>query len=659
MHETLIAQSSFPIYKTEQELKAEKDSIWLNMTPYFRISTAKTTKLKVEILAYARESIDRTIDSYSKGLPETEFESNLLDTIILEVISEIVDALYIKGVLPENEEILRNKPSDSYLMIVKNDIAELLRLSEFPAVNQTENKIIAKLESIVFPQNTPFDFVDRFKKQFKLQPYLKSNLEYDQVLTRTKQQMLLDNLSLSHGMIRENERIISEGEIISEEKFKILESYKREYEAKIGVNSNFGLLITGQFLVVLSVIIIFFLFLYNYRREVLNDFKQSLFILLMIVLFVSIAGLVIRFKNINLYFIPFALLPIIVRTFYDSRLAIFILLITILLIGFIVPNGFQFVFIQFVAGVVAIFTMHNARKRSQLFWSAFFVFLTYSFLSIALNLLQEGSIATIHWPFYIWLLGNSVLLLSSYPLIYLFEKLFGFLSDLSLLELSDTNNPLLRELASKAPGTFQHSMQVANLAEEAIYHIGGNPLLMRTGALYHDIGKMENAAFFIENLQNGFNPHNELGFEESADIIIGHVNKGVQLAKKFKLPQQIIDFIETHHGTTRVQYFYKSFLKKYPNEEADISRFTYPGPLPYSKETVVLMMADSVEAASRSMKEYSDKNINDLVDQIINYQEQEGQFDDANITFKDVSQVKEIFKEKLKNIYHQRIEYPR
>ncbi len=656
LHETLIATEAFPIYKTREELKNEQDSLQTNQLYYFREKPAQTEQLEAEFLQYLATRLDKIWDDTGDSL---SIDSAIARKGRLRAAgAEVFRNLYQHGVLPEVVPVLENKPGEYLIHVVRNDIAEQVRLSDLHKIATLENHCRKMIGNhpiwTSFPEYYERDFLARFQPK----PYLKANLQYDALLTETKLQMTLDNISLTEGMVRKNQRIIDRGDIVNPELFKMLESYKLHYEESIGRNTSYTLLLLGQFLVVFSIMLMFFLFLFNYRREVLNDLKQTIFILLMIVLFVSVASGVIRFKNINLYFIPFALLPIIVRTFYDSRLAIFILLITSLLIGFMAPNGFEFVFIQFLAGVVAIFSMHNAKKRSQLFWSAFFVFLTYSFLNIALRLMQEGSLENVHWPFFIWLLGNAVLLLSSYPLIYLFEKLFGFLSDLSLLELSDTNNVLLRDLASKAPGTFQHSMQVANLAEEAIYKIGGNTLLMRTGALYHDIGKMENPAFFIENLQSGFNPHQNIPFEESADIIIGHVTHGIQLAKKHKLPQAIIDFIQTHHGTTKVQYFYKSFLKKYPNEEADVNRFTYPGPLPFSKETAVLMMADSVEAASRSMKVYSEQSISDLVDQIINYQEQEGQFDEATITFKEVNQVKEVFKAKLRNIYHQRIEYP-
>jgi hypothetical protein len=350
--------------------------------------------------------------------------------------------------------------------------------------------------------------------------------------------------------------------------------------------------------------------------------------------------------------------PIIIKTFYDSRLALFIHIITVLLVGFFAPNGFEFIFLNFIAGIVAIFSLTNIYRRGKLFLTAALVFLTYSFVYFGLAITQEGNFTNIELHNFIYFAINGGFVLLAYPLIYIFEKAFGFLSDLTLMELSDTNSKLLRLLAEKAPGTFQHSIQVANLAEEAIYKIGGNALLVRTGALYHDIGKMANPAYFVENQRAGFNPHEMHEYDESANIIISHVKDGVELAKKHSLPEPLIDFIRTHHGTTRVQYFYRSYMNKFPDKEVDSKKFTYPGPKPYSKETAALMMADSVEAASRSLPDISEEKINNLVDSIINHQMQDGQFDNANITFKDIATIKGIFKQKLANIYHARIEYP-
>ena len=368
--------------------------------------------------------------------------------------------------------------------------------------------------------------------------------------------------------------------------------------------------------------------------------------------------MVIKYELFNIYLIPYALLPIIIRTFYDTRQALFVHLVSMLMIGFVVPNGYEFVFMQMIVGIIAIFSLANMNRRGQLFRSSLFIFLVYSIIYIALSVIQEGQIMKIEWRNLIWFALNALFLLSAYPLIYVFERTFGYLSDITLMELSDTNHPLLRKLAERAPGTFHHSVQVAGLAEEVVFSIGGNPQLVRAGALYHDIGKINIPQYFIENLSFANNPHDKLEFDQSAEIIISHVTGGIELAEKYNIPEQIIDFIRMHHGTGRVQYFYRSFLNKYPNKEIEIEKFTYPGPNPNTIETAVLMMADCVEAACRSLKEYSDTSISDLVDNVINNQLKEGLYDNVDLTFKDLATAKKIFKKKLKNIYHTRVEYP-
>ncbi len=373
---------------------------------------------------------------------------------------------------------------------------------------------------------------------------------------------------------------------------------------------------------------------------------------------VLVASTTFKFNLVSIYLLPFAILPIILKTFYDSRLALFIHIITILLIGFFAPNSFEFVFLNVVAGMVAIISLTNVYRRSKLVVTSLYVIAAYSVIYLGIALVQEGNLASIEWKYFRLFGVNGILVMISYPLIYMFEKTFGFMSDATLMELSDTNQPLLRKLAEVAPGTFQHSLQVANLAEDAVFQVGGNPLLVRAGALYHDIGKMEEPLYYIENQTSSINPHDNLEFEQSARIIIDHVRKGVDLAKKNKLPEAIIDFIRTHHGTTTVQYFYRSYLRKYPEADVDVRKFSYPGPRPGSRETAIVMMADSVEAASRSLKEITENTLDKLVDSIIGNQMREEQYNDAQITFKEITTIREVFKRRLRNIYHARISYP-
>jgi hypothetical protein len=356
--------------------------------------------------------------------------------------------------------------------------------------------------------------------------------------------------------------------------------------------------------------------------------------------------------------VPLCILPLVTRAFFDTRTALFTHVLTILILGTVAPGGFDFVYMQVIAGMVAIFSIVNMRKRGQLFLAVGLIFVAYIVSYIGLSLLNEGTIGKLNYMSAVWLLSNCLLTLLSYPLIFFIEKIFGVTSDFTLMELTDFNSELLREMSIKAPGTFQHSLQVANLAEAAIYKIGGNSLLVRVGALYHDIGKMEMPMYFIENQSTQVNPHDELSFDESASIIISHVLKGIKIAKKQKLPDVVIDFIRTHHGTTVVQYFYQSFLKNYPDEIADEADFSYPGPKPFSKETAVLMMADSVEAAARSLPVHDMPAIEKLVDSVINHQINSGQFENCEITYKDISGIKKIFKKMLMSIYHVRVAYP-
>jgi putative nucleotidyltransferase with HDIG domain len=373
---------------------------------------------------------------------------------------------------------------------------------------------------------------------------------------------------------------------------------------------------------------------------------------------VLLSSFVLRSNSISIYVVPFAIVPIFIRAFYDARLALFIHLVTIFLIGFFAPNGYEFVLINFVAGVVAIASLTNLYRRGNLFYTVFLVLISYLAVYLSLVIVQDGTLSTVNWFTLAWFAVNALLLLALYQLVYLIEKIFGFLSDATLIELSDTNQDLLRKLAEAAPGTFQHSLQVANLAEAAAYKIGGNPLLVRAGALYHDIGKMTNPFYFIENQPTDFNPHQNIDYEESAAIIIKHVTEGIHIARKNKLPDQLIDFIKMHHGTNKVKYFYRLHKDKFTETIEDDMKFSYPGPRPNSKETALLMMADSVEAASRSFKKITVQAIDELVESIINSLQEEDQLGDANITFKDITTIKSVFKRKLQNIYHSRVEYP-
>ncbi len=665
MHETLIAPFNFPIYKSEAELNAERDSALAGFRHYFRhdslvydsIASLYSDNLSSDIEAFKNRNVEFFGEQTEPAGNRRDEFINLTDQFA-GFSKEVLRDIYSMGIIEPGETADRIAAASEPIVIVRNNIGERTPADGYFRQKSAYEYLTENIEVWVGTNLSGKPGIyGEFFNMLDFSRYIYPNLAYDPVMTERVRQSLLEEISYARGMVQAGERIVSRGDLITGDVFRILESLRREYETKFS-GANINLVFLGQLIIVFSLMIVLYLFLYNFRREILNDVRKSLFILLLLLLMVVMSMMIIRYSPVNFYIVPFAIVPIIIRTFYDERLALFVHTIILLLVGFFAPNSFEFVFLNFIAGIVAIFSLTNLYRRSKLFLTAVIIFLAYSALYFGIAVIQERSIASIDYMNFAWFGGNGLLVLITYPLLYIFEKSFGFISDATLMELSDTNQPLLRKLAEEAPGTFQHSIQVANLAEAAIFEIGGNPLLVRTGALYHDIGKMADPAYFIENQTTGYNPHDSLGFEESAQKIISHVAKGVEMARKHNLPGQIIDFIRTHHGTSRVQYFYRSYLKEYPNDEVDLQKYTYPGPKPFSRETAVLMMADSVEAASRSLKKTDIDSINNLVESIINSQVNEEQFTDTDITFRDITTTKEVYKKKLRNIYHTRVEYP-
>jgi len=458
--------------------------------------------------------------------------------------------------------------------------------------------------------------------------------------------------------VQKGEVIVYKGSVVNDDVYQKLESFKKAFEDNARVNGNRNLVLLGQFFLVAIAISLLMIFLYLFRKDIYADNRLVSLILLVITTMLATLSLAIKLQfPTNLYYIPYCIVPIIIRILFDTRLALNIHLLVVLIAGFFVPNSFEFAYYEITAGMVSIYSIKNLVRREQFLISAVIIIFTYFVAFLGITFIREGDFLNIDWMDFLPFVVSVLLTLLAYPLIYLFEKVFAITSEITLIELTNTNAPLLRELAFNAPGTFQHSLQVANLAENAIYAVGGNALLVRAGALYHDIGKMENPLFFIENQSSGFNPHDKLPYEESAQIIIRHVSKGIEMARKANLPEIVIDFIRTHHGNTRVDYFYQSFLKNFPEKFVNENIFRYPGPIPYSKETGVLMLADSVEAASRSLREPDEKSISDLVDRIVKYKLNQDQLKDSNITLKDVETIKTIFKRMLGSIYHVRVDY--
>ncbi|MFA5647644.1 MAG: HDIG domain-containing metalloprotein [Bacteroidales bacterium] len=645
MHDDLVGPFDFPIYKTDAEFIAERNAILNNFKPFFKLDTTNVS----QIVKKYQSDIQEAISSLESGAR--------VSRRLVKMFEDSIRYVYSVGVLYPNEYAELQGTMQNGITVVFNNKAFDSTVERVFMVHSATDRLRRAFKEI-FSDVLESQSVQYFK-HISIASYVSPNLKYDPESTKQIRQDMVANLSATKGLIYSGERIISKGEVVNSDLYQILFSLKREYESRLNLIDDTRFLLLGQALVVTILFLVLFLFLFHFRRDILDSDSKILFILLLVTSLTVVSAMLLRCELISIYIIPFAIVPIFIRTFYDSRLALFIHLVTVFLVGFFVPNSFEFVFMHFIAGVVAIVSLAKVYRRSKLFLSVGFIFLTYSILYFGIVLIQEGTPMAMN-PLYIaWFAANALLLLASYQLIYVFEKTFGFLSDTTLMELGDTNQDLLRKLAEVAPGTFQHSLQVANLAESAIYQIGGNPLLVRTGALYHDIGKMNNPFYFTENQSPGFNPHDGLELEESAELIIKHVSDGVQIAKKKRLPEQIIDFIKTHHGTSKVLYFYRLYRDRFPDVKEGLDAFCYPGPKPFSRETAVLMMADSVEAASRGMKDVNIENINNLVEAIINHQQADGQFDNSNITLKDITETKEVFKKKLQNIYHARIEYPK
>lgn len=631
-HQDLNAPFDFAILKSPQEIEQEKQQLQQSHLLYFvRNTDAEKT------------SISLFIDNLTSRKP-TNVEA--YKNIGIKLLNQV----YNIGVYQPSNKLKDINSNHPVLLLNEKNIGEELELSDLLSTTAAKDFIKNELTSL--------NFNDTLLSSVLLDA-VSENLTFDENLTNDHLTSELNNISSTRGGVLSGQKIISTGELINEDKFLILQSLKNEYENKIGGTDQFSLILFGQLIIVSVLFYSLFIFLKNVSTEVFHDNKNIAFIMLIMLGFLALTLLVLKFSNASVYLVPFCSIPILFRTFFGNKIALFVFVITTFIISFVVPNSFEFILIEIIAGIATLYTILNVNKRSELFFTALIIFISFSAIYIGFSFIHEGNLAKVNWSNLKWFGISAGLTLFTYPLIYLFEKMFGYISDVTLLELSDTNNKLLRELNLKAPGTFQHSLQVANLAEEAIREIGGNSLLVRTGALYHDIGKMINPAYFIENQSSGINPHDDLNYEESASIIINHVLLGIELAKKHQLPEQLIDFIRTHHGTTKTQYFLRMFAIDNPELNIEDDIFQYPGPIPFSKETAVLMMADGVEAASRSLKVYSLETITELVNSIIDSQVNENQFINTDITFKHITVVKRLFIKKLTNIYHVRVEYPK
>ena len=638
--ENLYAPFDIPILKTQQELDAEKDSLIKSFVVYYNHQSEVAEQQKKRFSQIFNEQWDNS------GLDESEKDK------LLQSVVALLDLVYRRGIL-QTDESAGDQSLSGQIVIIRNNIASEGDRKELLSPKTAYEFVMSALERV------ESDIKLSFLKSLNLNNFIHPNLIFNADITQKAKNEQINKISYTKGMIPANRQIIAREEIVNDEKFILLRSMQSEYENRVGTSGNFKQIWLGQAIVVIFCFLLVYIYLMNSRPVVFRNTLRTAFLLLIMVLFIGFSCIVVRKDYFSLYNLPYVLIPVIVCSFYDARTANFIYLVTLLVIGFIAPNGFEFVFLNYVAGIVGIVNFKSLYRRGSLFKSISIVILAYCVAYSAIVLMQGTNIHQVVWMNYIRFITSGIIAFVAYPSIFIFEKIFGFISDITLMELSDTNQPLLRKLSEVAPGTFQHSLQVANLSEEVIQKIGGNPLLVRTGALYHDIGKINRPGYFIENQTGGISPHKVLSPDNSAQIIIEHVSGGVEIARKNSIPQHVIDFICTHHGNTIVRYFYHLQQEQHPNKRVDRSKFTYPGPIPFSKEMVVLMMCDSIEAASRSLKEVNQRNISDLVDNIINYQILEDQYNDANITYREINTAKRIIKNRLLNIYHVRIEYPK
>lgn len=642
--ETLIAPFDFPILKPKEAVQAEKDSLLDNYIPYFVVNT----EIAERQLTLLSKDLENTFLKYEYQIDSSNQAS------ITSIILDLFTSLYQHGILENSKESYSSLSNKRELNIITNNISVLVSDTSIFSIKTAYESVNHLLNT-----NAQNDSIFLgILKLININEYLVANLFYDEKVNDTKLNELNESVSITRGVVQAGVRIISEGDIVNNDNYLILESYKQANERNRAYGGWLSTTIIGYLILFIVLMSILVLYLQNFNKKIFWKKRNFSMILTTVLATFMLARLVTEYDVINIYLLPLCILPIIIRTFLGARMAIFIHLITIFLISFMVQGSFEFVFIQTIAGTVAVISLSKLHRRGHLFISSLFVFLTYVVLYLSFEMIKEGSIKSINWEGLIWLAGNGMLILMAYPLIYVIEKIFGFISDVTLMELSDTNHPLLRELAETAPGTFQHSMQVANLSEEVILRTGGNPMLVRTGALYHDVGKIKSSQFFIENQSVGENPHNKLSKLKSAEKIISHVFDGVSLAKKYNIPDSIINFIKMHHGKSLVKYFYLKYKEENPDDTISEEDFKYPGPNPTSRETAVVMLADGVEAAARSLPEKNEETLGAIINQIIDAKVNNHELDDAPITFKDIKDIKAIFLEKLKNIYHLRIQYP-
>ncbi len=631
MYGQLIAKFDFPIFKTEEVFKAEQDSIRAHFRPYFQ------KKSHVEQLQIARFRND-----YAGGIPG-------LSPDYVNIIAQRLQLVYNKGIMdPVRYNELRKDTASSIRLVDGKEVSDVA-LGTLLSTTAAYEMLFAS-EQMIKNRN--------ILQQCDLNEYIEPNLVYDAERSETDLSDQLSTIAAASGWVQEGQRIIDRGDIVDEATYLKLNSFEQAMEKHNNSDEEKLLTIIGQSLYVLILVMLFTIYLSLYHKEYFAKPRSLIMLFFMIVLFPVMTSLMMEFNKFSVYIIPFAMAPIFMRVFTDSRTAFNAHVAMVLICAVAVKYQYEFIIVQIVAGLIAIYSLRELEKRSQIFLTAILVTLGSAAVYLSLQLIQSDDFSKLDQTIYYHFAANGFFLLFSYPLMLVIEKAFGFISTVTMFELSNSNNPLLRKLSQVAPGTFQHSIMVGNLAAEVAHKINAGGQLVRTGALYHDIGKMKNPAFFTENQAAGVNPHDNISEIDSAKIITAHVTEGLKLAEEHNLPTVIKDFIRTHHGTGMAKYFYINYKNSHPDEDVDPEPFSYKGPNPETREQAILMMCDAVEAASRSLREYTADSISEMVNRIIDTQVKEGYFTECPITFHDISRAKQILIERLKNIYHTRIQYP-
>lgn len=627
----LIANTKFPILKNDSLIHQEKETTMRDFQPYYNYNKV------------VRDTMMNRL--YNEAAMEWQGENS---TVYVHHIAALLDTIYKRGVL-SGEDYARMKDDEHHksIRIVKDNEAESVPLSRVFSLRSAYDYIITEDAS---------QYSSLVLRQFNINELIQQNLTYDKLKSETELDENLQNISSYNGFVQAGQKIVDRGETVTDEVYDILRSYEKDYERRNTIETKIPYRSIGQTIFVLVIFVSLITYLSLFRVDYFENVRNVTLLFALPVFFCVVASLMVSHKILNVFMLPCCLVPIVIRVFMDSRTAFMFHCGMVLIISMMLTNNYEFIIVQLVAGMVAIQTLRELSQRSQIVRTAFILFLVYVIFYTGYSLHHENDIKMDTWM-YVCFTVNCVLLLFTYPLLWMLEKMFGFTSDVTLVELSNVHNPLLQRMTEVAPGTFQHSMQVANLSAEVANKIGGKAQLVRTGALYHDIGKMERPAFFTEN-QNGVSPHKHLTPLKSAEVIIAHVKNGVALADKNHIPDSIKRFITTHHGLGKAKYFYITYKNEHPDEKIDEKVFSYPGPNPSTKEEAILMMCDAVEAASRSLQEYTEDSINQLVDKIIDNQVAEGFFSECSITFKDIATAKMVLKDKLKTIYHTRISYP-